>query len=154
MAFNLVQVLPVRRLPLVAIGMESATPGPQGGVACRLGSSIIKTACWLPVRAPNKPHERLALPVADRVPDPTRNGTRPPALSNAGSIWTRSSKCCKWIVYGSDGLGGKGCTRMRPEVAPVRSWARFPSHCQWLHGPGIVRNLEGCAVPHRRSIRA
>jgi hypothetical protein len=28
---------------------------------------------------------------------------------------------CKWIVYGSDGLGGKGCTRMRPEVAPARS---------------------------------
>jgi hypothetical protein len=49
----------------------------------------------------------------------------------------------------SDGLGGKGCTRMRPEVAPARSWARYPSH--WLHG--IVRNLEGCAVPHR-SIRA
>ena len=28
---------------------------------------------------------------------------------------------CKWIVYGSDGLGGKGCTRMRPEVAPARA---------------------------------
>ena len=23
---------------------------------------------------------------------------------------------CKWIVYGSDGLGGKGFTRMRPEL--------------------------------------
>jgi hypothetical protein len=65
----------------------------------------------------------------------------------------------KWKVYGSDGhgLGGKGCTRMRPEVAPARSWpgARFPIH--WFHG--IVRNssLEGCAVPHRSqatSIRA
>jgi hypothetical protein len=22
----------------------------------------------------------------------------------------------KWIVYGSDGLGGKGCTRMRPKL--------------------------------------
>jgi hypothetical protein len=21
---------------------------------------------------------------------------------------------CKWIAYGTDGLGGKGCTRMRP----------------------------------------
>ena len=35
-----------------------------------------------------------------------------------------------------------------PEVAPARYWARFPSH--WCHG--IVRHLEGCAVPHR-SIR-
>jgi hypothetical protein len=34
---------------------------------------------------------------------------------------------------------------MRPEIAHARSWARFPSH--WFHG--IVRNLEGCAVPHR-----
>jgi hypothetical protein len=24
------------------------------------------------------------------------------------------------IVYGSDGLGGKGCTRMRPEVQVAR----------------------------------
>jgi hypothetical protein len=31
-----------------------------------------------------------------------------------------------------------------PEVAPVRSWARFPSH--WCHG--MVRDLEGCAVSH------
>ncbi len=46
------------------------------------------------------------------------------------------------MVYGFDGLGGKRCTRMRPEVAPARSWARFPN--QWFHG--IVRNLEGCAV--------
>jgi hypothetical protein len=64
---------------------------------------------------------------------------------------------CKWIVYGSDGLGvgGKGSTRMRPraEVASARSWARFPNHCQWLHGIIQVRNLEGRAVPHR-SIRA
>jgi hypothetical protein len=36
-------------------------------------------------------------------------------------------------------IGGKGCTRMRPEVAPARSWARFPNH--WFHG--IVRNFEG-----------
>ena len=58
---------------------------------------------------------------------------------------------CKGIVHG-DGLGGKGCTRMRPgpEVArgtgsAGRSRARFPpSH--WLHG--IVRHLEGsvCCV--------
>jgi hypothetical protein len=49
----------------------------------------------------------------------------------------------KWIVYGSDGLGGEGhgCTRMRPEVAPARSWARFPTRNQWFHG--IVRNLAG-----------
>jgi hypothetical protein len=37
-----------------------------------------------------------------------------------------------------------------PEVAPARSWARFPSH--WCHG--MVRHLarEGCVVSHR-SIR-
>ncbi len=23
---------------------------------------------------------------------------------------------CKWIAYGTDGLGGKGCTRMRPNL--------------------------------------
>ena len=23
---------------------------------------------------------------------------------------------CKWIAYGADGLGGKGCTRMRPKL--------------------------------------
>jgi hypothetical protein len=46
----------------------------------------------------------------------------------------------KWIIYGSDGvLGGKGCTRMRPEVALARSWPRVPN--QWFHG--IVRNLAG-----------
>ena len=45
------------------------------------------------------------------------------------------------LAYGSDGLEGKGCMRMRPEVAPARSWARFPNH--WFRG--IVRNLEGCA---------
>ena len=56
---------------------------------------------------------------------------------------------CKWIVVdGSDGLGGTGCTRMRPEVAPARSWARFPNI--WFHD--TLRNLEGCTVPHR-SIR-
>ncbi len=27
---------------------------------------------------------------------------------------------CKWIVHGSDGLGGKGRTRMRSEVAAAR----------------------------------
>jgi hypothetical protein len=39
-----------------------------------------------------------------------------------------------------------------PEVAPARSWARFPIH--WCHG--IVRHLEGSAVSEshrsRRSI--
>jgi hypothetical protein len=72
---------------------------------------------------------------------------------------------CKWMVYGSDGVGGKGCTRalpvdgIRPEVAPApgRSWAAFritgflalalPVHAS------VVRNFEGRAVPHR-SIRA
>jgi hypothetical protein len=48
---------------------------------------------------------------------------------------------CKWIVHGSDGLGGKGCTRAPKLHRSARSWARFPNH--WLHG--IVRNLEGCA---------
>ena len=69
----------------------------------------------------------------------------------------------KWIVYGSDGLlvggkgcffsessfndgttQGKGCTRMRPEVAPARSgsWARFSNH--WFHGILPSRTLEGC----------
>ncbi len=23
---------------------------------------------------------------------------------------------CKWIAYGTDGSGGKGCTRMRPKL--------------------------------------
>ena len=62
---------------------------------------------------------------------------------------------CKWIVYGFDGFGGKleGCTRMRPEVAPARSWTRFPNH--WFHGMFRNFKLEGCAsaAPHR-SIRA
>ena len=46
------------------------------------------------------------------------------------------------IWYPMVSKGGKRCTRMRPEVAPARSWARFPY--QWFHG--IVRDLEGCAV--------
>ena len=64
---------------------------------------------------------------------------------------------CKWIVYGLDGFGGKleGCTRMRPEVAPASAHSPHSGHAfrvtSWFHG--IVRNLEGCAVP-RRSIRA
>ncbi len=36
------------------------------------------------------------------------------------------------------------------EVAPGRSWVRFPS--QWCHGILVVRHLEGCAVSHDRSI--
>jgi hypothetical protein len=70
------------------------------------------------------------------------------------------------MVYGSDGLEGKGCTRMRREVAPARrgSWARVPvlqvsdsesfrvKLVSW-HTTVVVRKLEGCAVP-RRSIRA
>ena len=60
---------------------------------------------------------------------------------------------CKWIAYGTDGLGGKGCTRMCPKLhLPVLGTlllqAHFPGH--WCHG--IVRHLEGYAVPHR-SIR-
>ncbi len=50
-----------------------------------------------------------------------------------------------------DSLWNRWFRRQRlhaPEVAPARFGARFPSH--WFHG--IVRNLEGCAVPHR-SIR-
>ena len=57
---------------------------------------------------------------------------------------------CKWKVYGTDSLGGKGCTRMRPNLKlhlPI-FWVRFPSH--WCHG--IAPHLEGCAVSHR-SIR-
>jgi hypothetical protein len=31
---------------------------------------------------------------------------------------------CKWIAYGADGLGGKGCTRMRPKLhLPVFGYA-------------------------------
>ncbi len=77
-------------------------------------------------------------------------------IAYASSIWNSLDRLCKldmeqhckWIVHGlgADGLGGKGCTRMRPgpEVArgtgsAGRSRARFPSH--WLHG--IVRHLEG-----------
>ena len=59
---------------------------------------------------------------------------------------------CKWIAYGTDGSGGKGCTRMRPKLhLPVFLGTlslRFPSH--WWHG--IVSRLEGCVVSHR-SIR-
>ncbi len=65
----------------------------------------------------------------------------------ASSIWYSIANGS--IACGTDGLGGKGCTRMRPKLhLPVFVWVRFPSH--WFHG--MVRNLEGCAVPHR-SIR-
>jgi hypothetical protein len=51
---------------------------------------------------------------------------------------------CKWIVYGTDGLGGRGRTRMRPKLhLPVVGHA-FPGHCQWCHWhaiSGIVRHF-------------
>ena len=54
---------------------------------------------------------------------------------------------CKWIAYGADGLGGKGCTRMHaPEVVPARFWARFPSH--WCHGHGIARHIWRAVLYH------
>ena len=58
---------------------------------------------------------------------------------------------CKWIVYGTDGLGGK--LRMHahaPEVAPARSWASFSSPL--CHG--IVRHrlrpigIVSLSLPH------
>ncbi len=57
-------------------------------------------------------------------------------IAYASSIWNSiangyySSSLSMDDSDGSDGLGGKleGCTRMRPEVAPARPWARFPSH--------------------------
>ncbi len=44
-------------------------------------------------------------------------------IACASSIWNsvQQHHDCIWIVYGSDGLGGVGCARMRPEVAPARS---------------------------------
>jgi hypothetical protein len=55
---------------------------------------------------------------------------------------------CKWIAYGTDGLGGKGRTRMRPKLhLPVFGRARFPNH--WCHGILVVSRFEGCVVSHR-----
>ncbi len=57
---------------------------------------------------------------------------------------------CKWIACGTDGLGGKGCTRMRPKLhLPVLGTPALPESLVSWH---IDRNFEGCAVPHR-SIR-
>jgi hypothetical protein len=40
---------------------------------------------------------------------------------------------CKWIAYGTDGLGGKGCTRMRPKLhLPVLG------HAFRVTGPGVM----------------
>ncbi len=43
---------------------------------------------------------------------------------------------CKWIAYGTDGLGGKGCTRMRPKLhLPVCQWGdafRVTGVMAWL----------------------
>ena len=57
---------------------------------------------------------------------------------------------CKWIVHGTVGLRGKGCTRMRPKL-------HLPVLGQWgtLYEPLVsepVRHLEGYVVT-RRSIR-
>ncbi len=56
----------------------------------------------------------------------------------------------KWIVYGSDGLGGRGRTRMRPEVAPCHNPPAL-GHALRITGfmAYFVINLEGCVVPHR-----
>ncbi len=64
---------------------------------------------------------------------------------------------CKWIAYGTDGLGGKGCTRMRPKLhLPVQVFG----HAFRVRVTGVmasilvVRHLEGCVVSHpSRSIR-
>jgi hypothetical protein len=50
----------------------------------------------------------------------------------------------KWMVYGSDGLGGKGCTHSARSCTCPFSGSS-PSH--WFHG--IVHHLEGCAASHR-----
>ena len=52
---------------------------------------------------------------------------------------------CKWIAYGSDGLGGKGCTRMRPKLHLPVFWHCFPSPSHWCLG--IVRHVGGlCCI--------
>ena len=87
------------------------------------------------------------------VPGPRSRALRGQAGATAGigrralrGGWPLLAPAFRW-------LGGKRCTRMRPEVAPARSTCdfrgRFPSH----RSHGIFRNLEGCAVP-RRSVRA
>ncbi len=57
---------------------------------------------------------------------------------------------CKWTFYGSDGLGGKGCTRKRPEVAPARSWARFSESLVSGHSSSFGRLC--CATPIYSSV--
>jgi hypothetical protein len=52
--------------------------------------------------------------------EPLDVSSETPSLSASGAL-DRLCKLgmeqhCKWIVYGTDSLGGKGCTRMRPKL--------------------------------------
>ncbi len=57
---------------------------------------------------------------------------------------------CKWIAHGTDGLGGKGCTRMRPKLH-LRPVLGHAFRVYGVMAGGIVRHLEleGCVVSHR-----
>ena len=66
---------------------------------------------------------------------------------------------CKWIAYGTDGLGGKGCTRLRPKLHRASrvlsidegAFQKSTSHgglCECLHS-GYTDNTQwGSALHH------